>query len=85
MIKFEKGRVWKIRNLTQKQNWKVKHYVTLSGKVNKTMKIFTARGKIKQMEKIQETIKNKYQARSKSQQINGIDKILKISRGRANN
>ena len=35
------------------------------------------------MEQIEEKTKNKYQARSNSQQITGNDKVLKISRGRA--
>ena len=35
------------------------------------------------MEKIEEKTKNKHQARSNSQQMTVIDKVLKISRGRA--
>ena len=35
------------------------------------------------MEQIQEKTKNKHQARSNSQQIPDNDKVLKISRGRA--
>jgi len=35
------------------------------------------------MEQIEEKTKNKHQARSNSQQITDNDKVLKISRGRA--
>ena len=47
------------------------------------MTIFTARGTKQHMEKIEEKTKNKHQARSNSQQMTVIDKVLKISRGRA--